>query len=175
LYGLSQKQWCEACVLYRLGRRREGNATVNRPLKQYERFFIYGGFGWCVEIVFTSIAAQIEGSGDITLQGHSYIWMPLVWGLGFLLMDKVSKYLQKKQVMFVFRGLVYMVACLFWEYIFGVVFGFILNKIPWDYSYSPWSLGGATRIDYAPFWYVGGLVMEIFLKALDRIRIESTR
>jgi uncharacterized membrane protein len=97
--------------------------------------------------------------------------MFLVWGLGFLLMERLSNYLNRHGVMLPIRAVLYMIACIVWEYIFGVTFGFILHRIPWDYSYSAWSIGGATRLDYAPYWLVGGVLMEVFLKLVNRVRI----
>jgi len=144
-----------------------------RSLKWFEKFLVYGCFGWSIEIIFTSISAQFDGGGDITLKGHSYIWMPLVWGLGFLILEKISKVLSFYKIHLLIKAFVYMISCIIWEYLFGIIFMFALKKIPWDYSYSQWSVSGATRLDYAPFWYLCGLFIERFIGLINRIRLSN--
>ena len=57
------------------------------------------------------------------------------------------------------RGLVYM-SCIFaGEYLSGS----LLKRhqaCPWDYSKSPWNYRGIIRLDYAPLWFLTGLLFE---------------
>ena len=37
------------------------------------------------------------------------------------------------------------------------------NMCPWDYSRTPWHLNGIIRLDYAPVWFLVGLLYERLL------------
>ena len=66
-------------------------------------------------------------------------------------------------------------------FIFGAEFtsGWVLRKVlgrcPWDYERRGWSVKGLIRLDYAPFWYVTGLLFEPLREALLRITSQALR
>ena len=41
------------------------------------------------------------------------------------------------------------------------------NMCPWDYSNSPFQYKGVIRLDYAPVWFLVGIIYEKFLKCRD--------
>src|SRR6218665_2165797 len=65
--------------------------------------------------------------------------------------------------------------------IFGAEFaaGWMLRKVlgrcPWDYEKRGWNVNGLIRLDYAPFWYVAGLLFEPAREALLRVTSEALR
>lgn len=143
---------------------------THRALKWYEKFFIYGGIGWCIEIVFTSIASQVEGDGDITLKGYSYLWMPFIWGTGVMFIEKVGERI--KDLHWFWRGIIYALMCFAVEYAAGILLFLLTHRIPWDYSKSMFSINGAIRLDYFPFWFGAGLLGEKVYSLINRVEIK---
>jgi uncharacterized membrane protein len=58
------------------------------------------------------------------------------------------------------RGSVYMVGCFAVEYATGWIIKLLTGTIPWDYSAKRWQVHGLVRLDYAPAWFVFGLLLE---------------
>lgn len=143
---------------------------MGRPFKWYEKFLIYGGLGWCVEILWTSIYSQIAGDGDISLRGYSYLYMIFIWGAGVLLLEWIEKHIRGRNL-FV-RGTIYALACFVVEFAAGMLLHLLTNRIPWDYSKaSIFSIWGAIRLDYFPFWFLAGLASEKVCRFINRVRI----
>jgi uncharacterized membrane protein len=61
----------------------------------------------------------------------------------------------------VLRGGVYTIIIFAIEYSTGLLLRLLLGVCPWDYSNSPFSISGIIRLDYAPAWFVAGLLFEI--------------
>ncbi len=61
------------------------------------------------------------------------------------------------------RGGVYTIGIFLTEYSLGT----LLKKYkacPWDYSKSKYNFRGVIRLDYAPLWFIVGLLFEKILK-----------
>jgi len=58
------------------------------------------------------------------------------------------------------RGLVYMAGCFAVEYTSGWLIQRATGAIPWDYSHRRWQVHGLIRLDYAPVWFLFGLLLE---------------
>ena len=110
--------------------------------------------GWCMEIIFTSLGALHQK--DLTLKGTTSIWMFPIYGCAAFLAP-VSRLLKNTSVFF--RGITYM-SCIFSaEFVSGIM----LQKhgfCPWDYSQSRFNIKRVIRLDYAPFWFLAGLLFE---------------
>jgi uncharacterized membrane protein len=135
-----------------------------------ERFVLYGLFGWCAEIVWTASTAVVgalrrRGHIDVRLRGHTYLWMFPVYGGGGLLFE--ATYHAARAWPWPVRGLVYMLGCFAVEYASGWVIRRLSGKVPWDYSHVPWHLHGLIRLDYAPVWFVFGLLLERVQQVVD--------
>lgn len=139
------------------------------------RFLLYGIFGWCVEILWTAgyalVAAIAAGRRpDPKLQGHTYLWMFFVYGGGGMLFEIAHAILAPLPWMV--RGTVYMLGCFAVEYATGWAIKQLTGTIPWDYSAKRWQLHGLIRFDYAPAWFVFGLILEqveVIVKAVDPV------
>lgn len=117
-------------------------------------FIKCGLTGWCLEVFWTGIHAPLKR--DKTLTGTTSLWMFPIYGMASAI-KPVKKYIQNYN--FVIRGLIY-TSC-----IFAAEFatGSILKKhemCPWDYSASKHNYKGIIRMDYAPVWFVVGLLYE---------------
>jgi hypothetical protein len=142
----------------------------SRKLSRVERFALYGVAGWAMEIVFTAISQQLDGSGDRKLQGHTYLWMLPLYGLAAVLFDPVHRRVANRPA--AARSAAYAAAFIGVEYGSGALLRKFTGVCPWDYTgRSRWVVDGVTRLDYAPLWAVAGLGVEQIDRLFDRVRI----
>ncbi len=133
-------------------------------------FFKCGITGWCLEVIFTS--AESIMAGDWRLMGHTSLLMFPIYGMGALLGpigQKVDLWIGDGSSGFktplnpvdhvVRHGLLYMVLIFIAEYVCGL---FLRGKgiCPWDYTGRHSSVNGLIRLDFAPLWFLTGLLFE---------------
>lgn len=141
-----------------------------------ERFFLLGAFGWCVEIVFTSVMdSLVLGSAENPwkLEGKSYLWMHPIYG-GGLYLGTVILPLVRPKMPLVLRLLVGVLLCFGIEYVSGWLLRVTTGVCPWDYSQAEWNVHGLIRLDYAPAWALLSYLVEWLTDILDNIRVLST-
>lgn len=119
------------------------------------RFIIYGLTGWCTEVFWTGLGSLL--SGDLRLQGWTYIWMFPIYGLAIFL-EPIHNRIRNWPV--VLRGGVYTLLIFTIEYSTGWLLKNITGLCPWDYSGVPSSVNGFIRLDYAPAWFAAGILFE---------------
>lgn len=133
-------------------------------------FFKCGVTGWCLEVIFTSIDSI--AAGDWRLMGRTSLLMFPIYGMGAFLgpIGKITdQWIQDgsrgpgtelNQTDRTMRhGLLYMVLIFAAEY----VCGFWLRRrgiCPWDYTGRHSSINGLIRLDFAPLWFITGLLFE---------------
>ena len=96
---------------------------------------------------------------DRTLLCRTSIWMFPIYGSAAFLAPLCSK-LKKRNALL--RGGVYAALIYLTEYSTGV----LLKKYracPWDYSKAKFNVKGVIRFDYAPAWFLTGLLFEKIL------------
>ncbi len=120
-----------------------------------KRFVIYGLLGWCIEVFWTGFGALIRG--DVKLTGQTYIWMFLIYGLAILL-EPIHNHIRNWPT--IMRGGIYTVLIFTIEYITGWLLKLVLGICPWHYD-TIYAVNGFIRLDYAPAWFVAGLLFEI--------------
>ncbi len=124
-------------------------------MSQFTKNFLKCGFtGWCLEIIFTSLGSLRRR--DLTLKGTTSIWMFPIYGSAVLL-TPICRLLKNKPLFL--RGITYMNCIFAAEYTTGT----LLKKkglCPWDYRRSRWNIKNVIRLDYAPFWFLTGLLFE---------------
>ena len=116
-----------------------------------------GLLGWFLEIIFT--AFQAFRRRDFKLHGATSVWMFPIYGLASLLAP-LRRLLRRRG--FIFRGLVYTGLIFTGEFTTGM----LLRKrelCPWNYERSRWNLARVIRLDYAPCWFIAGLLFERLL------------
>lgn len=132
-------------------------------MKKFIHNFIHCGLlGWYLEISFTAFHAFRKR--DFRLPGITSIWMFPIYGLAAFL-TPLSRMLRNHN--FIFRGLVYTGLIFTGEFLTGKW----LNKrelCPWNYARSKWNLGSVIRLDYAPCWFITGLLFERLLRENDK-------
>lgn len=131
------------------------------------RFIIYGILGWAIEIFWTGMGSFLSGNWE--LPGITYLWMFPIYGLAVFMealhhrIDKLPWYV---------RGMIYTGVIFAIEYTSGWRLEMVLGRCPWDYSSSThYHLDGYIRFDYAPAWFIVGLLFERVHDFLDRIKL----
>lgn len=120
------------------------------------RFFIYGLLGWTMEIFWTGLGSLFKG--DIKLQGFSYLWMFPIYGLAVFL-EPVHERI--RDLAWYFRGLVWTAVIFSIEFLSGLLIQMTFGTVPWDYTGSSfYAVAGIIRLDYAPVWFIVGLLFE---------------
>jgi uncharacterized membrane protein len=141
------------------------------------RFFLYGLFGWCAEIIWTASYHAISGtrpddsntSGPprlvplsrtqrLRLCGNTYLWMLPIYGLCAVLFEPVHDAM--RGFAWPLRGAAYMTGIFAVEYVAGWLLRRLTGRCPWDYSYARLSVHGYIRLDYVPVWFAFGLALE---------------
>lgn len=119
-----------------------------------KNFVICGIFGWCIEILWT--AFEKFRRRDMKLIGNTSIWMFPIYGMASFFVP-IYRFIKNANV--VVRGFVYMLSIFTAEYITGYILK-KRNMCPWDYSKAKYNINGLIRLDYAPLWFLVGLVFE---------------
>ena len=153
---------------------------MNRLL---DHFLVYGVIGWCAEIVWTAAHDFLTGSRvdpvdpsmkvPLTpperwrLSGSTYLWMFPLYGAGGLLFEPLHDALRLHP--WPLRGLTWMVLIFLVEYASGWALRRLTGRCPWDYTYARFNVDGLIRLDYAPVWFVFGLILEYVHDTLSGI------
>jgi len=118
-----------------------------------------------MEILWTGLGSLLLGNWQLI--SFTYLWMfPIYCTAVFMepLHDRISNF------RWYFRGLIWAALIFLIEYTSGGVLCYVLGRCPWDYSgVTPYSINGFIRLDFAPAWFVVGLLFEKVHLALDRI------
>ena len=107
-----------------------------------------------MEVVWTSIMGI--KNHDRKMMGKTSIWMFPIYGLGAVI-KPLSRKIRKFNM--IFRGFIYMAGIYFVEFISGTILQ-RKNCCPWNYSKCKYNIKGVVRLDYAPLWFMAGLLLE---------------
>ena len=118
------------------------------------KFLIYGVMGWCMEIIWTGFNSLLKK--DFKLNANTSLWMFFIYGMAIFL-EPTYELLIK--LPFIVRGGIYVICIFFAEYVTGCLLKKV-NACPWDYSDSRYNINGIIRLDYAPLWFIAGLIFE---------------
>ena len=123
---------------------------------------VFATLGIAIEVLFTGLVSAISGvrNGklDVTLKGHSYLWMFPLYGLIGIVIPPLYTIIGDWNIFS--RLLTYAVIIILGEIIFGFLIEKISGKCPWRYKSGITILRGYTRLDYLPLWMVFGLLIE---------------
>ena len=98
-------------------------------------------------------------NNDRTLSCHTSIWMFPIYG-SFCLVSPLLCVIKKMH--WFFRGFFYTILIFTGEYISGKWLQ-KKNMCPWDYSRCKRNIDHIIRLDYAPLWFLLGLLYERLL------------
>jgi len=137
-------------------------------MNKYTRFIIYGLAGWCAEIIWNGVRSLIQG--DIILIGWTSMWMFPIYGL-MIFLEPIHNRIRNFPL--IFRGGIYTVLIFLVEFLIGLILSVLLGACPWDYAGSPLSVWGVIRLDFAPVWFIGGLLFEKLHDILKSISFKA--
>lgn len=121
-------------------------------------FIKCGLTGWLLEVLWTGFLSFRRR--DLHLTSTTSIWMFPIYGCAGLFAP-LSNRIQRIPAML--RGCIYTCVIFLVEFTSGT----LLRRrdcCPWDYSKAKYNVKGVIRLDYAPLWFITGLVMEQHLK-----------
>ena len=121
-------------------------------------FLTCGLTGWCMEIIYTSLHSLHRK--DYRLMGNTSVWMFPIYGMASFL-SPLFRVLKDKNI--ILRGGIYTCFIFAGEYLTGSLLR-KLKACPWDYSDARLNVKGLIRLDYAPVWFLTGLLYEKVLK-----------
>ncbi len=141
-----------------------------------------GVTGWCLEIMFTSVDSML--TQDWRLMGRTSLLMFPIYGLGAILGPVgrwADRWLDKGiwecgisiKDQLLRHGMLDMVLIFCGEYLFGT-FLRSLGICPWDYAGRPTNINGLIRLDFAPLWFLTGLLFE-WMSSKSPIRLRAFR
>ena len=122
-----------------------------------QNFFRCGIAGWTLEILWTGLHAF--RMRDPKLTGTSSLWMFPIYGSAAFLAPLMRR---MKSRAFWQRGLLYMIFIYAAEYLSGSLLK-IRGMCPWNYGSSPLHIREVVRLDFAPLWFLVGLLFERIL------------
>ncbi|EGD46219.1 protein of unknown function DUF1113 [Ruminiclostridium papyrosolvens DSM 2782] len=132
-----------------------------------KRFFIYGMVGWSMEIVWTGLYSLTHGNAS--LEAYTSLWMFFIYGSAIFL-EPLHDIIRSWNIFL--RGIIWVVIIWGIEYSTGKILLSLLHVYPWRY-YGKFAVEGLVRIDYAPAWFVAGLLFERIHRILDRVVIKQ--
>ncbi len=122
--------------------------------------------GWCLEIIWTGLGSLLVG--DPRLTARTYLWMFPIYGLA-VFFEPVHDLIRPWPVLV--RGLSWTLIFFVVEYLTGWMLRAVVGASPWDYSGAALQLHGLIRLDYAPVWFILGLLYEKLHDWLHRTKI----
>ena len=120
-------------------------------------FLLCGSVGHCLEVFWTGLHSLIRG--EATMTGQTSLLMFPIYGCAALIKPVYQKISSLPAVL---RGCIYTAGIYFAEFFSGSVLKHF-GICPWDYSETPLQIKGIIRLDYAPLWFLTGLLFEKIL------------
>lgn len=120
-------------------------------------FLLCGSIGWCLEVFWTGLHSLL--AGEPTMMGKTSLWMFPIYGCAALIKPVYKKI---SAIPTAVRGCIYTFGIYTAEFFCGSFLKYF-GMCPWDYSKTPFHYKGVIRLDYAPLWFLTGLLFEKIL------------
>ena len=124
----------------------------------FKNFILCGMGGWCMECFWTGLHSVISHK-DPFLYCRTSVWMFPIYGMAVFI-GPLSQQLKDRPLLL--RGFIYMFLIFTIEFSTGEILK-RYHACPWNYSSSQFHFDGVIRLDYAPVWFVVGLIYEYLL------------
>ncbi|XP_065175748.1 transmembrane protein 229B-like [Sycon ciliatum] len=142
------------------------DSSDNKPTIGYSRvswpyrLAFYSINAFYIEVFWTAMWSYFLEDGDLKLVGYSSVWSLIIYGLSFLVIERLYFFFLDHKITMLARGFLYMLLCFAVELAFGLVLmQFDANS--WDYSQQfTYHLFGCIALEYAPLWFFGSLLFE---------------
>lgn len=137
------------------------------PLSMFWRWYIYALHGYATEIIFTA-GWEFVFNLNWKLMGNTSIWIMPIYGISGLVCEKIQDWCMARKLSLPVRGVVYLI----WTYIWEFSSGFVLKQFdlcPWDYTAFDADFMGLITLEYAPLWYILGLILDTVVLKYTRL------
>lgn len=135
------------------------------PLSLSQRFYIYAIHGYVAEVTYTAIWDVVYHKNN-KLHGITSIWCLFIYGICMLVLERLYFTLRFK-ISLLLRGFVYVIWIFLWEFSSGFLLR-LFDACPWDYSMFKGNIMGLITMEYAPMWYIGGILTEKLVISFSR-------
>ncbi|KAL3183435.1 hypothetical protein MRX96_033555 [Rhipicephalus microplus] len=130
-----------------------------RRLSVAWRLYLYALHGYLIEVTFTAVWDLVV-SGSLELRGFSSVWSLGIYSISCMAMEKINGLLQRRGL--AARALAHTCWIYVWEFTTGS-FLKALGSCPWDYRHFRYNVCGLVTLEYAPLWFLCGLLFELLL------------
>jgi uncharacterized membrane protein len=122
--------------------------------------------GITMEVVATSIMDFIKYR-DPRLKGETYLWMlPVYAVVPYIYMFVTSTF---KDSGWIVKGFIYMIAFYLLELLAGLIIKALVGVSPWNYKDYRFHFKEVICLEYAPVWFIYGVVGELYYEFLISI------
>ena len=119
--------------------------------------------GITMEVIATSIMDFIKNR-DPRLKGETYLWMlpiyAVVPNIYFLVTSTFG------ELGWIVKGFIYMAAFYLLELIAGLLIKALVGVSPWNYKNYRYNFKEVICLEYAPVWFIYGVVGELYYEFL---------
>ncbi len=122
-------------------------------------FFKCGLCGWGLECFWTGCHSLLHDKSK-KLTCTTSIWMFPIYGLAVFI-EPIYRLIKDKSMLF--RGFIYTFFIFFVEYGTGTYLK-KKERCPWDYTDAKINIKGIVRLDFAPLWFIVGLLFERLIR-----------
>ena len=133
----------------------------SRPLSAQWRFFIYGLIGFATEVCFTA-GWEFVVNVNFKFPGNTSLWSFIIYAVSVLVCEHIRRHLLNRKVPLLLRGIVYTLWAFAWEFFCGLILTH-LGWNAWDYTTFEYDIMGVITLEYAPAWYTGSLIADVFV------------
>lgn len=132
------------------------------------KILIYGCFGMVLEVIWTGTWSLVEG--DAALTATTYLWMMPIYGCSAIALEYLHDKIRTRSMWI--RGSVWMLFIFTLEFIYGYLLRSQIGICPWEYKNGFFTIDGLIRLDYAPLWFVMGLLFEALHDRLEASSVD---
>jgi uncharacterized membrane protein len=128
-----------------------------RPISTLGRLYIYAIHGYVTEVMFTA-AWEFVVNLNWKFPGNTSVWSLFIYGLSTLMIERLYLLLDGRTPLLL-RAVIYTVWTYCWEFSTGYILRHF-NACPWDYTPFEGDFMGLVTLEYAPLWFIGGIIAE---------------
>ncbi|XP_049511390.1 transmembrane protein 229B-like [Dermacentor silvarum] len=139
-------------------------ATQCLPLSSASRLYLYALHGYFTEVTFTAVW-DLLATGNPELRGYSSIWSLAVYSFCCMGMENIGSFLHSRAIPLPVRALAYTCWIYAWEFTTGSVLR-VMGTCPWNYKHFRYNFSGLVTLEYAPLWFLCGLLFELLLRPM---------
>ena len=119
--------------------------------------------GVTMEVICTSIMDFIKDK-DPRLKGETYLWMLPIYAVVPFIYEFVQGVLP--EISWWQKGFVYMLAFYLLELVGGLIIKALVGVSPWNYKNYRFHFKEVICLEYAPVWFIYGIVGEMYYEFL---------